>query len=97
MDGAIRRIEKLNPRINAVIWERFEKAREEARSASPKGPFAGFRFLTKDSACTAAGEPETQGSSFLKNHRYAASVTAELGNRIRAAGFGNLGRTNCTE
>jgi amidase len=97
VDGAIRRIEKLNPRINAVIWERFEKAREEARTALPRGPFTSVPFLTKDSGCTTAGEPETQGSRFLKNHRYTASVTAELANRIRAAGFINLGRTNCPE
>jgi hypothetical protein len=41
VEAATRRIEALNPRINAVIWERFEKARQEARGALPKGPFTG--------------------------------------------------------
>jgi amidase len=54
-------------------------------------------FLTKDAGCTTAGEPEGQGSRFLKNHSYTASVTAELARRIRAAGFVNLGHTNAPE
>ena len=97
VDAAIRRIEKLNPRINAVIWERFEKARQEVRGALPKGPFTGVPFLTKDLGCTTAGEPESQGSRFLKNHKNTATATAELAKRIRAAGFINLGRTNTPE
>jgi len=97
VDGAIRHIEKLNPRINAVIWERFDKARQEARGALPNGPFTGVPFLTKDAGCTTAGEPEGQGSRFLKNHNYTATATAELAKRIRAAGFVNLGRTNAPE
>src|SRR5271170_1837251 len=47
VDGAIRHIEKVNPRINAVVWERFDKARQEARSVLPRGPFTGVPFLTK--------------------------------------------------
>jgi amidase len=77
--------------------ERFEKARQEVRGALPKGPFTGVPFLTKDLGCTTAGEPETQGSRFLKNHKNTATATAELAKRIRAAGFINLGRTNTPE
>jgi amidase len=98
VDAAIRRIEKLNPQLNAVIWERFEKAREEAKAKDlPHGPFSGVPFLTKDLGCTVEGEPECQGSRFLKNNRYKAAVTTELARRIRSAGFINLGRTNTPE
>ena len=97
VDAAIARIEKLNPQLNAVVWERFEKARDEAKSALPDGPFRGVPFLTKDLGCTTAGEPDSQGSRFLKNSRYTAAVTTELARRIRAAGFINLGRTNTPE
>ena len=94
----IQRIEKVNPQLNAVVWERFEKAREEARSAGlPKGPFSGVPFLTKDLGCTTAGEPDSGGSRFLKENGYIASVTTELARRIKAAGFINLGRTNSPE
>jgi len=98
VDAAIRRIEKLNPQLNAVVWERFEKAREEARSSKlPDGPFKGVPFLTKDLGCTTAGEPDSQGSRFLKKNHYIASVTTELARRIKAAGFINLGRANSPE
>src|SRR5262245_40183643 len=45
VDAAIRRIEKVNPQLNAVVWERFEKARGEARGSLPDGPFRGVPFL----------------------------------------------------
>lgn len=98
VDAAIRRIEKVNPQLNAVVWERFEKAREEARSKDlPKGPFTGVPFLTKDLGCTIKGEPDSQGSRFVKKHGYIAGVTTELARRIKASGFINLGRTNTPE
>ncbi len=95
VDAAIERIQKVNPQLNAVVWERFEKARDEARSAHlPEGPFQGVPFLTKDLGCATAGEPDSSGSRFLKENGYVASVTTELARRIKAAGFINLGRTN---
>ncbi len=98
VDAAIQRIEKVNPQLNAVVWERFDKAREEARSPNlPEGPFTGVPFLTKDLGCTTAGEPDSGGSRFLKENGYIASVTTELARRIKAAGFINLGRTNTPE
>jgi len=98
VDAAIQRIQKVNPQLNAVVWDRFEKARDEARSAHlPQGPFHGVPFLTKDLGCTTAGEPDSSGSRFLKENRYVASVTTELARRIQAAGFINLGRTNTPE
>lgn len=98
VDAAIERIERVNPQLNAVVWERFERAREEALSAHlPDGPFRGVPFLTKDLGCTTAGEPDSCGSRFVKESRYIASVTTELARRIQAAGFINLGRTNTPE
>jgi amidase len=98
VDAAIQRIQNVNPQLNAVVWERFEKAREEARASHlPEGPFTGVPFLTKDLGCTTAGEPDSAGSRFLKENGYVAGVTTELARRIKAAGFINLGRTNTPE
>ena len=98
VDAAIQRIQNVNPELNAVVWERFEKARQEARSTQlPEGPFTGVPFLTKDLGCTTEGEPDSSGSRFLKQNGYIASVTTELARRIKAAGFINLGRTNTPE
>ncbi|MET0913611.1 MAG: amidase, partial [Acidimicrobiales bacterium] len=45
VDAAIGRIEALNPQLNAVIHERFERARDEAASPDlPDGPFRGVPF-----------------------------------------------------
>ena len=38
VDAAIARIEALNPSLNAVIHERFERARAEARAAATCRP-----------------------------------------------------------
>src|SRR3984885_10487486 len=98
VDAAIQRIQNVNPELNAVVWERFEMARQEARSAHlPEGPFTGVPFLTKDLGCTTAGEPDSSGSRVLKESGYTATVTTELARRIKAAGFINLGRTNTPE
>jgi amidase len=45
---AIARIEKLNPELNAVIHELFDRARAEAAGELPAGPFRGVPFLLKD-------------------------------------------------
>ena len=62
LEAAIARIEGCKPRLNAVVSERFEKARAEARSSSlPEGPFRGVPFLLKDLDCPAAGDPQFAG------------------------------------
>jgi amidase len=49
VDAAIGRIERVNPKINAVIIPLFDKARALARGGSlPEGPLTGVPFLRKD-------------------------------------------------
>lgn len=48
VEAAIRRIERLDPAINAVAASGFELAREKARNAGTTGPFAGVPTLLKD-------------------------------------------------
>ncbi|MGE3809476.1 MAG: amidase [Gemmataceae bacterium] len=45
---AIARIERLNPKINAVVTADFDAARARASENKFKGPFAGVTFLVKD-------------------------------------------------
>src|SRR5579871_6808610 len=57
VDAAIARIEAHNPRLNAVVTPRFERAREEARKPfDPKAPFCGVPFLHKDILAAQSGE-----------------------------------------
>ena len=98
VDAAIERIERVNPRLNAVIHPLFEKARAEARSPElARGPFRGVPFLVKDAVCTTAGDPYHAGMRFLKRHAYHAREDSELARRFRAAGFVIVGKTNTPE
>ena len=97
IEAAIERIERVNPSINAVIGERYERARAEAGRAQPPGPFAGVPFLVKDLGLTMRGEPYHAGTRFLKELGYVATEDSYLAEKFRAAGFITLGRTNTPE
>jgi amidase len=97
VDSAIERITTLNPDLNAVIWERFEQARAEARTVSVDGAFAGVPLLLKDLGCPAAGEPDHQGSRFLKESGHLGDHDCAIVRRFKQAGFIILGRTNVPE
>ena len=97
VDAAIARIESLNPKLNAVIHERFEKARTEAESALPDGPFRGVPFLLKDLETRSAGDPHHAGTLFLKNAGYLSDRDDYVTSRLRAAGVVIVGRTNTPE
>jgi amidase len=96
VDQAISRIERLNPQLNAVIHPRFEKARAEA-AAPADGPFRGVPFLLKDILGMQAGEPYHMGLRRLKALGVALPIDSYLTQRIQAAGFVILGRTNVPE
>jgi amidase len=95
VDAAISRIEKLNPKINAVVHTRFEKARELAASDDiPDGPFTGVPYLIKDLS-ELEGEPLTFGSNLF------AGNIADHDNggvqRAKEAGLIIIGKTNTPE
>ena len=93
--AAIARIEKLNPEINAVIHELFERARSEAAGALPDGPFRGVPFLLKDLGAELAGTPFSEGLVF--SGEYHSTTTQALTKRYIDAGFVICGKTNTPE
>ncbi len=98
VDAAIARIEKVNPKLNAIITPLFEKARTQARSSAlPSGPFHGVPFLLKDLACATAGDPIHSGMRVLKEARYVAPHDTYLAAKFVAAGFICVGKTNTPE
>jgi amidase len=97
VDAAIERIERVNPQLNAVVRDRFERARAEATAALPDGPFRGVPILLKDLSCAIEGETLFEGMRFLRDADYHASRTDALARRFLAAGFVVLGRTNTPE
>ncbi len=98
VDAAIKRIESLNPRLNAVIWTRFEEARAEASAGQlGDGPFRGVPFLLKDIGATQAGLPYWMGTSALRDANFSYPSDTELGKRFRNAGFVTIAKTNLPE
>lgn len=98
VDAAIARVEQLNPALNAVIFDRSEKARAEAADpALPDGPFRGVPFLLKDCVAHSAGDPYHCGMQVLKDAGWVEPNDTWLVERFRAAGFVIIGKTNLPE
>ncbi len=96
-EGAIGRIEALNPELNAVIADMSEKANAAAAGPLPDGPFRGVPMLLKDLACHSAGDPFHEGMSFLKRLEWTEPEDQYLARRFRDAGFVFVGKTNTPE
>ena len=57
LEEAIARAERHNGKINAVVYELYDKAREAARRKPGHGPFEGVPFLLKDILGECEGVP----------------------------------------
>ncbi|GMV18190.1 MAG: amidase [Polyangiaceae bacterium] len=95
VEHAIGRIEKLNPALNAVVTPMFDSARDAARKPLGSGPFAGVPFLVKDILAAVDGVRYTSGSRMLAD--FVAHEDSVLVERLRAAGFIFVGKTNVPE
>jgi amidase len=93
--SAIARIEAINPRLNAVVHQMFDRALSESEGELPDGPFRGVPFLLKDLLAWYAGEPITSGSRLFKG--WIAPSDSEMVHRYRAAGLIVVGKTNTPE
>jgi amidase len=97
VESAIRRIEALNPTLNAVVTTAFDEALDRAHGmeATSAAPFAGVPILLKDLVTECAGMRLTEGSYFLGD--LVSHFDQELVVRLRRAGFVVLGKTNTPE
>lgn len=95
VEAAISRIEAVNPLLDAVLRNRFDRARVEVAGDLPDGPFRGVPILFKDLGCTVAGEVTAFGLGPMRE--LAFPVTSYLAEAFRLAGFVSLGRTNVPE
>jgi amidase len=98
VEAAISRAEQVNPRVNAIIHRRFDKARAEAADdAAPDAPLRGVPFAVKDVICQTAGDPFHLGMRVLRDRNWIAPVDSYLAESFRAAGLIVVGRTNTPE
>ncbi len=95
VDEAIKRVEALNPKLNAIVFQDFDRARDAAKSAPSGAPFAGVPTLLKDMRAGAVGMPTRSGSRFFPP--IPATYDSTLVARFRAAGLIPLGKTNVPE
>ncbi|GLZ40530.1 amidase [Actinokineospora sp. NBRC 105648] len=99
--GYLRRIDQLNPRLNAVVrvnpdavaMARRSDAHRRAHGA--RGPLEGIPVLLKENMNTADRQQTTAGSTALLGAKPAAD--AFLVSRLRAAGAVVLGKANLSE
>jgi amidase len=101
IDAHIARIEARNPELNAVVVERFDEAREEAREAEAAvlgggevGPLHGLPFTVKE-AIALTGTPSTNGCLALDSTP--AREDAVVVSHLRDAGAIPIAKTNVSE
>ena len=101
VEAHLRRIDEVNPKLNAVVRLASERAMDEARDADAAlargdslGPFHGVPITIKDSHDT-EGIVSTGGTLGRKDFVPNADATAVA--RMRAAGAIILGKTNTPE
>jgi amidase len=95
VEACIANVERLNPKLNAVVTPMFDEARDAAKGELPDGPFRGVPFFVKDLAQAVANVRFTRGSRFA-----AAEVPrhdSTLVRRYRRAGLVLCGKTNTPE
>jgi amidase len=94
VEAAIERIERLNPKLNAVVFKGYDDARARAKTKL-SGAFAGVPMLLKDILGFKKGWPNRDGSRFMPGHP--AGYDSTLVTRFEAAGLIPLGKTNVPE
>lgn len=94
----IRRIDHLNPQLNAIVDFDADRVREQARrldfTTDSRGPLHGLPVTVKSSISVAGHRCEI-GS--LLNQGHEPTEDAEVVARLRAAGAVILGTSNCPE
>jgi len=92
---ALEGVEKVNPRLNAVIETYPDVLERLDRESPPAGPLSGVPFFLKDLGPMEQGRRCEMGSRLVEG--FVAPLDTELALRFRAAGLLNLGRTTCPE
>ena len=96
VEATIREAERTNPKINAIVSQRYEKALKEAETRDfSERPFAGVPIFLKDLGQEQAGEPSTAGSRLFTSYR--AAETDNYVKKLEELGFIILGRSSTPE
>lgn len=97
VEETIKRIERINPEINAVIVPLYEKARAEAARVRRDAPFAGVPYALKDLTMHSRGDPYAAGTVGAKRAGYRSDHDSHFVERMRDAGFVLIGKVSTSE
>lgn len=103
LEYVITRIEKINPKINAVIYKLYDQARDDLKkltdhqtaNRSNIDSFKGVPYLLKDLIAESKGTPFSEGSKAIDG--YISKIDTELVKRLKNAGMIITGKTNAAE
>jgi len=95
VDAAIERVEKVNPKLNALVTPMYDEARAVAKGGIPDGPFRGVPFVLKDLLAMYEGVTLTGGCRFYAD--WVPRYDSELVRRHREAGLIVIGKSNTPE
>lgn len=103
LDDTIQNIEKVNPKINAVVHKMYDQAYETARNWKTRlvqdkikdAIFCGVPFLLKDLLAEYKGAPFSEGCRAVDG--YISELDTELVKRHKASGLNIVGKTNASE
>ena len=103
LETTIHRIEKVNPKLNAVIHKMYDQARAaaETRGSDTKAAktsdsgFCGVPFLLKDLVAECKDTPFDEGSRAVQG--YISKLDSEIVKRHKASGLIIVGKTNTPE
>jgi len=94
-ESALAGVQKINPKINAVIEVYDDRAEKAEQLLIPGSLFSGVPFLLKDLGATEAGQRQERGSRLAQG--YIAATDAYLTTRFKQAGTIILGRATTPE
>lgn len=95
LDEALKRVQALQPRLNAVAMLREDTARRLIAESLPNGPLRGVPFLLKDLGAEAIDFPASNGSKLFAGTTY--EKDSAIYARMKAAGLVTFGRTTSPE
>ncbi len=95
LEEAIERAERVNPRLNALVYPWYDHARVRAREGLPRGPLHGVPFLLKDLYQDYEGQKQSNGCRALAGT--VAGQDGEMVSRYKTAGLSIFGRTASPE
>lgn len=95
LDEAVKRMESLNPKLNAVVTSMVDIAKKTIAAGLPEGIFKGVPFLIKDGLTSYKGVRMTNGSKAYKNH--IPDYDSEIVTRFKKSGLVIFGKTNMPE